>query len=60
MRPALCAPGLAAWAAGFLARKQFQQALLAIGTLRLARQFKEAEELLNGQRRAVPNTLQPA
>jgi hypothetical protein len=60
MRPALSAPGLAAWAAGFLARKQFPQALLAIGTLRLARQFEEAEELLNSRRQAVPSTLQPA
>ena len=28
--------------------------------MRLARQFEEAQELLNGQRHAVPTALQPA
>jgi tetratricopeptide (TPR) repeat protein len=53
LRP-LAAPGLADWTAKVVRKGQYPQALLAAGVLRLARQFAQAEEVLQRCREAAP------
>jgi tetratricopeptide (TPR) repeat protein len=59
LRP-LSAPGLPAWAAQVARKGQYPQALLAVGVLRLARQFEQAEELLRRCRDEAPAEWQAA
>ncbi len=51
---AMVASGLLDWAKQVTARQQFPQVLLAIGALRLAKQFGPAAELLKTSETAVP------
>ncbi len=48
------APGLKEWATRVAGTNQFPQTLLALGALRLARQFDDAGELLTAHAAAVP------
>jgi tetratricopeptide (TPR) repeat protein len=57
---ALPASGLDGWATQAIRKRQFPEALLAIGTLRLARQTEKAAELLTELRPHVPARWQPA
>jgi hypothetical protein len=58
LRPAggspLAVPGLTGWARQTAAQGNYPQALLAIGTLRLAREFDRAAELLNEREDEAP------
>lgn len=56
----LPAPALRDWARATLQSGQFPQALLAVGALRLARHFDDAEELLQAHASAVPEEWQAA
>jgi tetratricopeptide (TPR) repeat protein len=56
----LSAPGLAAWATQAARKGQYPQTLLAVGVLRLARQFGQAEELLRRCRDEAPAEWQAA
>jgi hypothetical protein len=56
----LTVPGLAEWTAEGAQKKQFPQMVLALGALRLARWFDEAEKLLQAHEAAVPASWQPA
>lgn len=58
-RPALHAPDLLSWAAD-AGRKQFPQPLLALGMLRLARQFEAAAELARRLQKSAPGEWQLA
>jgi len=58
--PASLVPGLAEWAAEETRKKQFPQMLLAVGTLRLARQFDQAAQLLKVNEADVPAKWQAA
>jgi tetratricopeptide (TPR) repeat protein len=53
-RPLSLASPLSDWAAQVARKGQYPQALLAVGVLRLARQFTQAEELLRQCREEVP------
>ncbi len=53
----IAVPALTSWAAG---QKEWPQRLLAIGALRLARQFDQADALLREHRSAVPEEWRSA
>jgi len=53
-------PALLTWAAQVSKKKQYPEMLLALGALRLARQFDKAEEILAKQRGHVPQQWQEA
>jgi hypothetical protein len=59
MRPVagrpVAAPALLDWATEAFASKQFPQTLLALGALRLAKQFDSADELLRTRKPDVPS-----
>jgi hypothetical protein len=59
-QPAMPTSGLDSWATQAIRKRQFPDALLAIGTLRLARQSEKATELLGELRPHVPARWQPA
>ncbi|MCI0462214.1 MAG: hypothetical protein L0Z62_35120 [Gemmataceae bacterium] len=50
----IAAPGLEEWASQAIQKKQFPEALLAAGALRLARQFDQAAELLQKLETTAP------
>jgi hypothetical protein len=54
------APDLIEWADGVAAHKHFPQALLALGTLRLAKQLDAAEKFAQGLDADVPPAWRPA
>jgi hypothetical protein len=56
----VAAPALVSWTAQVAQKKQFPQALLALGSLRMARQFDQAAELLKSLRSAVPTEWRSA
>lgn len=64
LKPALgrpiSAPALMAWATQTAKKKQYPEMLLAIGALRLARQFEKAEELVAKHRSSVPEEWKAA
>jgi hypothetical protein len=64
LRPAasqpLAVPGLSEWVTQFVARKQFPQTLLAVGTLRLAKHFDQAADLLRDLDSDVPGPWRSA
>jgi len=55
----VAAPGLLTWATQTAKKKQYPQILLAIGALRLARQFEAAEGIIQAHRSEVPESWQP-
>jgi hypothetical protein len=57
---ALPAPALAEWAEGVIPSRKYPQILLAIGALRLARQFDAAELHLNNEAAKVPQEWRAA
>ncbi len=59
-QPVLPASGLDGWATQAIRKRQFPDALLAIGMLRLARQTDKAAELLHELRPHVPTRWQAA
>jgi hypothetical protein len=54
------APALWEWAASSAGNESFPQVLLAVGILRLTRQFDKATQLLNRHRAVTPLAWQPA
>ncbi|MBY0523636.1 MAG: hypothetical protein K2R98_09555 [Gemmataceae bacterium] len=54
------APNLIAWAAQTASKEQYPQLLLAIGALRLARQFEQADELVRKHGERVPEQWKAA
>jgi tetratricopeptide (TPR) repeat protein len=56
----LAVPALAEWAAEAAEKRQFPQVLLAIGTLRLARQFDQAAQVLQACEADVPTKWRSA
>jgi hypothetical protein len=48
-------PALVDWSSALAAKPQFPHLLLAVGTLRLARQFERAEEIVSSGDKAVPS-----
>ncbi len=56
----LTVPGLVEWAAEAVQKKQFPQVLLAVGALRLARWFDQAEKMVQENDPVVPANWQPA
>jgi tetratricopeptide (TPR) repeat protein len=59
-QPSLPTSGLDSWATQAIRKRQFPDALLAIGTLRLARQIEKATELFGELRPQVPARWQSA
>jgi tetratricopeptide (TPR) repeat protein len=56
----IAVPELLKWAAQTAKKKQYPESLLAVGALRLARQFDKADELIAKQRNDVPAEWQAA
>lgn len=56
----LTVPGLAEWTTEVAHKKQFPQFVLAVGALRLARWFAEADKLLQEHEAEVPTSWRPA
>jgi hypothetical protein len=54
------APALIEWADQVAQKKQFPQVLLAVGSLRLARQFEKAAELLANPQASIPASWRAA
>ncbi len=57
---AVSAPALVDWAGQVIAKKKFPDALLALGTLRLAKQFDEADALMHTLAAQVPQSWRAA
>jgi hypothetical protein len=54
------APGFLTWAAHTTQHQRYPQMLLVLGTLRLAREFEQAEKLLHAESAKVPNEWRAA
>jgi tetratricopeptide (TPR) repeat protein len=54
------APALEDWARGVAAKKKFPEALLALGALRLAKQFEQADSVLKTAAKNVPTAWRGA